>query len=675
MLDEFEIISKINVKTKITMITCLKKNWLLSCSIICVQSLLAQSSIQQYHNIKFSQVQINDKFWLPKIEKISAVTIPVCIDQTEVKTPRIRNFEIAAGKRKGKFEGIFYDDSDVFKALEAIAYSLKNHPDPVLEKKADQWIDLIAAAQLKDGYINTYYTLQFPEKRWTDMSMHEDYNGGHLIEAAVAYFDATGKRKLLDVATKFADHFASLFGPGKRHWVTGHQELELALVKLYNTTNNRKYLDLASWLLSERGHGYAKGYTWTEWKDTGYAQDLKPVKEQKEITGHAVRAMYMYTGAADVAALTGDKGYVKAMEDVWQDVVYRNMYITGGIGSAGRNEGFSVDYDLPNESAYCETCASVGMVLWNQRMGMLTGDSKYIDVLERSLYNGALDGISLQGNKFFYGNPLASIGKNSRRDWFGTACCPANIARLIASLGNYVYGSNSNGLWVNLFVGSNTTVPIGKQQVPVSMTTNYPWDGKVQLALSPAKKAKFDLHIRIPGWAQGEAVPGKLYSFEDTAVAPFAVTLNGKNVEYKKEKGYLIINREWKKGDVVELNLPMDIKRVVSRPEVTENEERVALQRGPLVYCIESTDNSGEAWNVILPKNASLTTVQKTVLSEPVVAIEGETPKLSIAQNGNNIKTETKPFVAIPYYTWANREQSQMQVWLPVKIKEIKINR
>jgi DUF1680 family protein len=657
------------------MINCLKKNLLLPCSVFFLQSLHAQTSIQQYQNVKFSQVEINDKFWQPKIEKISTVTIPVCIDQTEVKTPRIRNFEIAAGKRTGKFQGIFYDDSDVFKALEAIAYSLKNHPDAILEKKADEWIDLIAAAQLKDGYINTYYSLQFPEKRWTDMSMHEDYNGGHLIEAAVAYFDATGKRKLLDVAIKFADHFASLFGPGKRHWVTGHQELELALVKLFINTKNDKYLKLSDWLLSERGHGYAKGYTWTDWKDTAYAQDLKPVKEQKEITGHAVRAMYMYTGAAEVAALTGDKGYVKAMEDVWKDVVYRNMYITGGIGSAGRNEGFSTDYDLPNESAYCETCASVGMVLWNQRMGMLSGDSKYIDVLERSLYNGALDGISLEGKQFFYGNPLASVGRNARRDWFGTACCPANIARLIASLGNYIYGSNKDGIYVNLFVGSNTSIMLDKQQVSVNTRTNYPWDGNVEITLSPAKKTNFGLHIRIPGWASGEAVPGGLYSFEDTSVNAFTVKLNGKEVAYKREKGYIVLDREWKKGDVVELNLPMNIKRVISRPEVNENIERVAIQRGPLVYCVESTDNNGQAWNMILPKNTQLTTVEKMILSEPVIAIQGETPKLSISQDGTNIATENKQFVAIPYYTWANREKSEMQVWLPLKIKDVKINR
>jgi hypothetical protein len=651
-----------------------KRNYFLFSTLLGAQLAGAQS-IQQYQNVKFSQVQINDQFWKPKLDKVTAVTIPVCIDQTEVKTPRIRNFEIAAGKKKGKFEGIFYDDSDVYKALEAIAYSLKNHPDAALEQKADEWIDLIAAAQLPDGYVNTYYTLQFPEKRWTDMSMHEDYNGGHLIEAAIAYYDATGKKKLLEVATKFANHFDSLFGPGKRHWVTGHQELELALVKLYKTTGNDKYLKLADWLLSERGHGYAHGYTWTDWKDTAYAQDIKPVKDQKEITGHAVRAMYMYTGAADVAALTGDQGYVTAMKDVWEDVVYRNMYITGGIGSAGSNEGFSTDYDLPNENAYCETCASVGMVLWNQRMGMLTGESKYLDVLERSLYNGALDGISLEGNKFFYGNPLASVGRNYRRDWFGTACCPANIARLTESVGNYIYGYNQNGIWVNLYVGSNTHIPVGKSDIPVAIQTNYPWDGRILITLSPKSKASFDLHLRLPGWATGEAVPGGLYHFEDTTAAKINIKLNGHEVPYRIEKGYAVINQKWKKGDVVELNLPMEIKRVVSRPEVSANEGRVALQRGPLVYCVESPDNNGQAWNLLLPQQTQLSTTQLNVLTEPVIAIRGETPALAVSPDGMTVQTERKTFTAIPYYTWSNRGQSQMQVWLPQKIKDVKINR
>ncbi|MFN5647912.1 MAG: glycoside hydrolase family 127 protein, partial [Sphingobacteriales bacterium] len=388
--------------------------------------------------VNFANVTINDAFWKPKLDKVATKTLDACIYQTEQKTPRIRNFEKVASGSKEKHEGIFYDDSDVFKALEAIAYSLKNRPNPALEKKADEWIDKVTAAQLPDGYLNTYYTLNDLSKRWTDMSMHEDYNGGHMIEAAVAYYDATGKRKLLDVSIRWANLFDSTFGPGKKHWVTGHQELELALVKLYRVTQNDRYLKLAHWLLEERGKKLAYGYTWTDWKDTAYAQDVVPVRDQKEITGHAVRAMYMYTGAADVAAHMGDEGYLRAMRTVWEDVVFRNMYITGGIGSAGSNEGFSVDYDLPNEQAYCETCASVGMVFWNQRMNALTGDAEYIDVLERSLYNGALDGLSLSGDRFFYGNVLASTGKNSRREWFGTACCPANIARLVASVGNYV---------------------------------------------------------------------------------------------------------------------------------------------------------------------------------------------------------------------------------------------
>lgn len=632
------------------------------------------SSYQLFEPVNFSQVNINDAFWKPKVDKVATTTLQACIYQTETATPRINNFAIAAGKKKGEFKGIFYDDSDVFKALEAIAYSLKNKPDAALEKKADEWIDLIAAAQKPDGYINTYYSLQFPEKRWTDMSMHEDYNGGHLIEAAVAYYDATGKRKLLDVAIKFADHFDSLFGPGKKNWVTGHQELELALVKLYKTTGDKKYLSLADWLLLERGHKRAHGYTWTDWKDTGYAQDLLPVKEQTEITGHAVRAMYMYTGAADVAAITGDEGYMKAMKKVWEDVVFRNMYITGGIGSAGSNEGFSIDYDLPNERAYCETCASVGMVFWNQRMNLLTGESKYIDVLERSLYNGALDGLSLSGDRFFYGNPLASRGQHFRREWFGTACCPANIARLVASIGNYIYGKSDKGIWVNLYVGSNTNVKIGKTEVPVEMSTNYPWDGKVTITLNPKTKTKFALNLRRPGWNSGETVPGGLYKFTDTKPSTYSLTINGKNETAVEKNGYITIDREWKKGDVVVLDLAMDVKRVVSRPEAKADSNRVALQRGPLVYCVEGADNNGAAWNLVLPSSATFTTGNATILTEPVVTIKTEAPVVSVGKDGLSINTEKKLITAIPYYAWANRGRNQMQVWLPVSITDVLIN-
>ncbi len=634
----------------------------------------AAQSLQKIEPVSFADVSITDNFWKPRMDQVATVTLQACIYQTEIKTPRIRNFEIAGGSRKGKFEGIFYDDSDVFKALEAISYSLKSKPNPELEKKADEWIDKIAAAQQPDGYLNTYYTLQFPEKRWTDMSMHEDYNGGHLIEAATAYYNATGKRKLLDVAIKFADHFNSQFGPDKKHWVTGHQELELALVKLFKTTKDDKYLKLADWLLDERGHKRAKGYTWTEWKDTAYAQDVVPVKQQKEITGHAVRAMYMYTGAADVAAQTGDQGYMNAMKTVWDDVVHRNMYITGGIGSSGSNEGFSVDYDLPNEQAYCETCASVGMVFWNQRMNLLTGESKYFDVLERSLYNGALDGLSLSGDRFFYGNPLASNGKHFRREWFGTACCPANIARLVASLGDYVYNTSTNGIWVNLFVASNTSVTIGKTKVAIDQKSNYPWEGDVTINVNPEKKTKFDLYVRIPGWATGEAVPGDLYHFLKTPSAKFTLKVNGKDAAYQMENGYAIIKREWKKGDMVQLSLPMDVQEVAARESITADVDRVALQRGPLVYCVEGADNDGQAWNILMPENTTFKTSFQKDLLNGVVTIQAEVPAVVVSSDNQNVSTVKKTITAIPYYSWCNRGSNSMQVWLPRKIKDIKVN-
>jgi DUF1680 family protein len=634
----------------------------------------AQTPSRKLEPVSFSQVTITDNFWKPTMDKVATKTLQACVYQTETKTPRIRNFEKVARNKNEKHEGIFYDDSDVYKALEAIAYSLKNHPDAELEKTADVWIDKIAAAQLPDGYIGTWYSLGKLNERWSDMSMHEDYNGGHLLEAAVAYFNSTGKRKLLDVAIKFADHFDSQFGPGKKHWVTGHQELELALVKLYKATNDKKYLLLSHWLLEERGHKYAKGYTWTDWKDTAYAQDVVPVRDQKEITGHAVRAMYMYTGAADVAALTGDEGYMKAMNTVWEDVVHRNMYITGGIGSSGNNEGFSNDYDLPNEQAYCETCASVGMVFWNQRMNLMTGDSKFIDVLERSLYNGTRDGLSLSGDRFFYGNPLASKGQHFRREWFGTACCPANVARLVASLGDYIYGASNDGIWLNLFVGSSTSVKIGKTDVPLSVETNYPWDGTVKLSLQPKAKTKFALHVRIPGWLQGEIVPGDLYKLEDKSNARFVLNVNGKPATYRMEKGYAVINRDWKKGDVVELNLPMDVQKIVARAELKQDEDRIALQRGPLVYCVEGADNNGQAWNFFVPKNATFKTSFQKDLLEGVTTIQFQSPTVQISKDGQSVNTEEKTITAIPYYAWCNRGQNAMQVWLPRKIKEVKVN-
>ncbi len=643
--------------------------------------IFSQNTLQKIEPVSFSQVNVTDKFWRPKIDKVATKTLSACIYQTEIATPRIRNFEKVARKKGEPHEGIFYDDSDVFKALEAMAYSLKTHPSAEMEKKCDEWIDKIAAAQQPDGYLNTWYTLKGLQDRYTDMSMHEDYNAGHMIEAAVAYFNATGKRKFLDVCIKWADQFDNLFGPGKRDWVTGHEELELALVKLYKATKNEKYLKLSDWLLSERGKKLAKGYTWTEWKDTAYAQDVLPVKEQKEITGHAVRAMYLYTGAADVAAQTGDNGYLKAMRNVWEDVVYRNMYITGGIGSAGSNEGFTQDYDLPNEQAYCETCASVGMVFWNQRMNSLTGNSEYIDVLERSLYNGALDGLSLSGDRFFYGNPLASRGQNQRREWFGTACCPANIARLVASLGDYIYAKTDNSIYMNLFVGSNTTIPLANGNVDVKMETNYPWEGNIKINIDPVKKSpkeslwtKFKLYLRIPGWVQGQTSTNDLYDFSDFKATVVSLKVNGKDQAVKMENGYLIIDREWKKGDVVDYNLPMQANKIFARSELKQDNNRIAIQRGPIVYCVEGSDNNNKAWNIIIPDNTKFETIDYKVLDEPVKAITAEVPVVTVSEDGTSLKTEKKKIIAIPYYTWANRGKNEMQVWLPTKITDIKLN-
>jgi uncharacterized protein len=639
--------------------------FIFSINLLIINHLQAQNSLQKIEPISFSEVNITDKFWKPKMDIVATATLSACIIQTEEKTPRIRNFEKVARKQGEKHEGIYYDDSDVYKALEAMAYSLKNHPDAALEKKADDWIDKIAAAQQPDGYLNTFYTLNAPQNRWTDMEKHEDYCAGHLFEAAVAYYNTTGKRKLLDVATRFADHIDQTFRQANRPWVSGHQEIELALVKLYKTTQNKRYLDLADWFLEQRGRGFGKGVIWDKWKDPAYCQDAIPVKNQKEITGHAVRAMYLYTGAADVAAESGDNGYMNAMKTVWEDVVHRNMYITGGIGSSGSNEGFSQDFDLPNENAYCETCASVGMVFWNQRMNALTGDAKYIDILERSLYNGALDGLSLSGDRFFYGNPLASKGNHARREWFGTACCPSNIARLVASLGDYVYAKSANGIWVNLFVGSNATIKLKDTEVPIQLETEYPYDGKVKLTLNPANESKFGLHLRIPNWATNQSFAGGLYQYLPDNQSVIEILVNNKKANYRIENGYAVVEQSWKKGDVITLNLPMNVKKIIARPELKQDNNRVAIQRGPLVYCVEGVDNDNKAWDFILHDDAKFTTIQQNILSESVIALKTEATTLIPTDDGQFVKKAKKTITAIPYYVWCNRGSTQMQVWLP----------
>ncbi|MGZ8557845.1 MAG: glycoside hydrolase family 127 protein [Chitinophagaceae bacterium] len=632
----------------------------------------AQTSLQKLHPVSYSQVLVTDHFWKERMEIVASSTINACVLYTENKTGRIRNFENAANK-SGKHEGIYYDDSDVYKAIEAIAYSLKNHPDSLIEKNTDEWIAKIVAAQLPDGYLNTYYQLTDISKRWTDMEKHEDYCAGHLIEAGIAYYNTTGKDMLLNAAIRFANHIDSAFRLSNRNWVSGHQEIELALMKLYHHTQLQKYSALAQWFLEQRGHGYGKGVIWDQWKDPGYCQDNVPVKQQKEITGHAVRAMYMYTGAADVAAVTNDTGYVKAMHTIWEDVVFRNMYITGGIGAQGKNEGFGVDYDLPNETAYCETCASVGMVYWNQRMNILTGDSKYTDVLERSLYNAALDGLSLSGDRFFYGNPLASKGNHQRSQWFGTACCPSNIARLVASLGNYIYSYNNNAAWINLFIGSETIIPIQKQSLGLLMQTGYPWKGETNITITQAPKKQIQIKIRIPGWLK-EPAPGNLYYYTDTSSGGFEVMVNDKQINYRQENGYAVIERVWKKGDAIKVNTPMTVRTISSRDELKQNDKRIALQYGPMVYCVEGIDNNGLAWNFIIPGQPKYDVSYEPGLLGGINTIVFDATVVQPAAKGKTITTISKPIKAIPYFSWNNRGASEMQVWLPTSVKEVKIN-
>ena len=594
---------------------------------------LAQDALQP---VNFSDVKIQDVFWAPRIEKHALATLPICIDQIEMQTPRIRNFEYAA-KREGKHLGRYYDDSDVYKVLEGMAYALKNKPDPTLEKKADEWIEKIANAQQEDGYINTYYTLHGLEQRWTDMEKHEMYCAGHLIEAGIAYFRATGKRLLLDVSIKMADHIDREFGPGKKHWVTGHEEIELALVKLFYVTGEKKYVDLAQWLLDERGKGLGKGAIWDnrEWGEK-YCQDNVPLSDITDITGHAVRAMYLYTGMADVAAVNGNKNYTKALDRVWEDVVERNMYITGGIGSSRNNEGFTEDYDLPNDKAYCETCASIGMIFWNQRMFLLHPHRQYIDVLERSLYNAALDGVSLSGDRFFYENPLFSTGDHHRKAWYGTACCPSNISRLLPSLGGYGYAYRDQEIWVNLFMTNEATLLMGDIPVVIQQKTDYPWSGNIELEVQLEKPKDFVFQIRVPAWCEH-----------------YTITARGKKVGEIKN-GYVGVKGKWKKGDKISVQLEMEVKMVAAHPKVLADQGKRALQRGPLIYCVEEEDNKKISFEeILLSPSTKFKVIPSSGILNNITLIE--------AQTGN------KKITLIPYYAWDNRSPGKMEVWINYK--------
>lgn len=608
--------------------------------------------------VPFNDVKVEDTFWAPRIRLNREKVLPHNFKYCET-TGRINNFAKAAGRMPGSFQGIYFDDSDVYKVIEGAAYSLAQERDAALEKTVDEVIAKIAAAQLPDGYLYTFYTVNKAlDKRWSnEKDMHETYCAGHLIEAAVAYFQATGKRTLLEVAIRVADHIDSVFGPAKKHEVPGHQEIELALVKLWRVTGQERYLKLAQFFIEERGRYCGR-------KMQGdYNQDHLPVVEQREITGHAVRAMYLYAGVADLAAVTGNPDYITTMDHIWRDVTQRKMYITGGIGPSAHNEGFTVPYDLPNDSAYAETCASIGMAFWNQRMALLHADAKYADVVERVLYNGALSGVSLDGEKFFYVNPLASRGRHHRQSWFGCACCPVNVVRFLPTVGGYAYAYNNEGIYVNQYLASRGTVALKGQKVLLRQETRYPWEGTVKITIDPAETADFTLHLRIPGWLQGARSPEDLYVSESRPERE-ALTLkvNGQAVRnFEVEKGYARLNRTWKKGDLVELEMPMAIQRIKANPKVQADVGRVALQRGPVVFCLEGVDNENSVRSLALLPESKLTAEYRSDLLGGVCVIKGA----ALARSKGADAPRPVPLAAVPYYAWDNRQPGQMAVWLP----------
>jgi len=557
-----------------------------------------------YTPVKFSDVRIQDAFWTPRQDTNRIVTIPFAFQKSE-ETGRLKNFKVAGQVNTGEIvTGSFcskygYDDSDVYKIIEGGAYSLTTHPDPVLESFLDSLITDIVSAQEPDGYLYSMRTINpdksWASKRWVNTrykGSHELYNVGHMYEAAVAYYDATGKRTLLDVAIKNADMLCNTFGPDKRLIASGHQEIEIGLAKLYRVTGEKKYLELAKFFLDQRGKGEKSGST--------YTQDHLPVIDQTEAVGHAVRATYMYSAMADIAALTGDSAYIDAIGRIWNDVVTGKIYLTGGIGSRSSGEAYGDKYELPNLTAYNETCAAIANIFWNYRMFLLHGESKYIDVLERTLYNGMLSGISIEGDRFFYPNPLESDGDYARSEWFGCSCCPSNITRFIPSVSGYIYATRADSLFVNLYIGSEGYVKVGKWDVNLIQQTNYPWDGNIRLTVNPEGPVTMTLCLRIPGWARNEVLPGGLYRFAQPSDLSPSLMVNGKLRQLKIRNGYARITKTWKRGDIVDLSVPMPVRKVLATDQIADDRNKVALTRGPIVFCAEGIDNEGDVKNLML---------------------------------------------------------------------------
>jgi DUF1680 family protein len=645
--------------------------------------------------VPFTAVHLNDVFWAPRIETNRRATIPFAFQQCEL-TGRVENFVRAAEALRGetpgdtKPPGYPFDDTDIYKVIEGASYALSVHADPKLDAYVDGLIQKIAGAQEEDGYLYTARTIDpknphrwAGEHRWEleKVDSHELYDLGHLYEAAVAHYQATGKRTLLDVAIKTADLLVETFGPGKKGIWPGHQITEMGLVKLYRVTGNEKYLELAKFMLDVRGPDGDRG------SGREYNQSHQKVIEQTEAVGHAVRATYMYSGMADVAALTGDTAYLAASDAIWQDVVSKKLYITGGIGASGRGEAFGGPYELPNMTAYNETCAAVGNDFWNQRLFLLHGDARYIDVLERTLYNGLISGVSLDGKSFFYPNPLESAGQHERSPWFGVACCPGNITRFLASVPGYMYAQQGRTIYVNLFGGSvaNMALPnsepadagrlapgirrqsVRSEQITLTQKTRYPWDGDVRIEVKLRAPTPLTIKVRIPGWARNEPVPSDLYRFldrPDVPTDPVSMRVNGQPVDVTLNRGYVSVTRRWRTGDAIDLLMPMPVRRIVANVQVGADRDRVALQRGPIVYALEWPDNpNGRVRNIVLPDDAPLASMFRSNLLNGVQVVTGRATGLALDADGGVQKTE-QPFLAIPYSTWSNRGRGEMIVWI-----------
>jgi DUF1680 family protein len=617
--------------------------------------------------VPFTEVRLTDSFWRPRLATNRTVTIPHIFRQNE-ETGRVDNFRKAAGAMEGKYEGRRFNDTDLYKVIEAASYALAQDYDAALDAEVDELIALIAAAQEEDGYLFPARTIDpaspapgVGASRWIHEAAgsHELYNAGHLIEAAVAHHRATGKESLLRVATRFADLIDREFGRDARRDIPGHEEIEIALVELSDLTGESRYLELAKFFIDERGRKhdgepYAEGTNFAIYNDRGYKQDHAPVVEQKKASGHAVRATYLYTGMADVAARSEAPGYRESLESIWKDVVSTKLYLTGGIGSRGTFESFGEDYELPNATAYTETCAAIGNDLWNHRMFLWSGEARYLDVMERILYNGTLSGVSAAGDRFFYTNPLESEGGVERSAYFEVACCPANVARLLAHLPGMIYAQRGDEIFVSLYAGSEADIELKSGRVRVRQETRYPWDGRVRLEVTPDQPIEIALHLRVPGWARGEPVPSDLYRFADAEDAPPSLRLNEEPVPIAPALGFVTVKRVFRTGDVVELVLPMPARRIRSHPSVVPNQGRVALQRGPLVYALEAIDNGGSVLDLVMPVAGEVEAAFREDLLGGVVVLSGKARR-----SGAEAR-----FTAIPYFAWANRGPGEMAVWM-----------